>query len=254
MSGSAENGVEGHRSSVGELSPAGALRLVAFDLDGTLVDSLGDIAGAMNGALREHGFEEHEPERYIEWVGDGAGALARRALAAEVAGDEGLAGKVAISFRRHYQLGGHRRSRPYAGVAEMLTSLREVGVVLAVISNKPHELVEGCVEEVFGGGVFARVLGQKDGAPPKPDPSGLLGVMDELGVDRSRTAYVGDSMVDVETARRAGVAAVAVSWGFCGRGDLLAAHPHVMADSPDEILSFVVNYATEAGGAGVRSV
>lgn len=252
MSGSEEGGDQGCGLYGDGGSPARGLRLVVFDLDGTLVDSLGDISAAMNCALRDHGFGGHGPERYIKWVGDGAGALARRALPAGVAGDEVLETKVVSSFRRHYQVGGHRSSRPYGGVVEMLAALRGMGMLLAVLSNKPHELVVGCVEEVFGGGVFSSVLGQKDGSPPKPDPGGLLAVMGDLRVERSEVAYVGDSLVDVETARRAAVAAVAVCWGFCRRGDLLAASPQVMADSPDEVVSFVRNYDTSV--RGVRSV
>jgi phosphoglycolate phosphatase len=181
--------------------------LVIFDLDGTLVDSLGDIAFAANAALAAHALPTYPTGRYREFVGWGL----RRLVELAAPGDEPLWPRVEATFRAHY---GVDRSRVYDGVPELLVELAAAGIGAAVLSNKPEGFTGRVVDALLGDHSWVAVYGQRDDRPAKPDPTALLEICELAGVDPTGAVMVGDSEVDIATARAAGVRSIAARWGF----------------------------------------
>lgn len=207
---------------------------VLFDLDGTLVDSLADIGDSMNAVLAELGLPTHAPEVYRVLVGDGARALAQRALPPDA---QGRLEDVLARYKAHYDAHPVVKSRPYPGIVSMLDALVARGVPLAVVTNKPHELAVEIVPRLLPSVRFAAVLGQKDGLPHKPDPAGPLSIARELGIDPARALFVGDTDTDMKTAVRAGMVPVGVLWGFRGEAELRAHGARHVVRSPLEIVA-----------------
>lgn len=215
---------------------------ILFDLDGTLVDSLEDIADALNAALRDSGYPTHPVAAYRQMVGDGARELVRRAVpsdAREAAGEgfDQLFDQLFARYREHFHRHLVVHTRPYDGIDAMLEALRGLGLALGVVTNKPHGAAREVVERVFSEGTFELVLGQREGIPHKPDPAGLREALAALGAEADAALFVGDSDVDVEAARRAGTRSVGVSWGFRGRAELARAGADHLVDRPDEIVA-----------------
>ena len=213
---------------------ATSIRAIIFDLDGTLVDSLEDIAAALGGALADAGLARPPLAVVRAWIGDGARSLVERAVAGRADVDA-----VFAAFRERYRAQPIVRTRLYDGLAAALDELAAPGRSFAVLSNKPHELTRTIAQRLLGAWPFAAVFGQRPGLPLKPDPTAALVTADELGVTPSRCAFVGDSAVDVETARAAGMRAVAVTWGFRDRAELLAAGPDALVDEPRQLAAVI---------------
>ncbi len=213
---------------------ATSIQAIIFDLDGTLVDSLEDIAAALGGALADAGLARPPIELVRGWIGDGAHSLVRRAVDGRADVDAVLA-----AFRERYRAQPIVHTRLYDGIAAALDELAAPGRSFAVLSNKPHELTRTIAERLLGGWPFAAVLGHRPGMPLKPDPTTALVTADELGVAPTRCAFVGDSAIDVETARAAGMRAIAVTWGFRDRAELEAARPDVLVDEPRQVVAAV---------------
>lgn len=209
---------------------ASSIQAVIFDLDGTLVDSLEDIAAALGGALNDAGLATPPIELVRGWIGDGAHSLVRRAVDGRADVDAVLA-----SFRERYRAKPIVHTRLYDGLAAALDELAAPGRSFAVLSNKPHELTRTIADRLLGAWPFAAVFGQRPGMPLKPDPMAALVAADELGVTPARCAFVGDSAIDVETARAAGMRSVAVAWGFRERAELEAAQPDAIVDNPRQL-------------------
>lgn len=218
-----------------------------FDLDGTLLDTLGDLADAVNFALAANGFPQHTEAEICGYIGDGAQMLIRRALP-EGAGDEPepLAACLA-SFECHYGQNYAQRTRPYPGIPELLSSLREGGIPLGILSNKPHVFTLQCAETYFGrsGETFQVVLGQREGIPKKPDPAGALEAAETLGISPGECLYVGDSAVDMQTAAAAGMLAIGVAWGFRPVDELYQAGALAVIESPADLLAAFANEGGE---------
>jgi phosphoglycolate phosphatase len=208
-----------------------AVRTVVFDLDGTLVDTLADIGFAMNQALDEHGHPKVPLETYRGFLGSGAADLARRATP-----DGHPSEPVLATFRERYAARLVVASRPYEGIEALLASLASRELRLAVLSNKPDAPTRRIVHQLFPGR-FVRAYGQRDEVPKKPDPSALLGIAEELGVRADELAMVGDSGVDVTTARNAGALAVGVTWGYRPEAELVVAGAHHVIAHPSELLA-----------------
>lgn len=217
------------------------VRALVFDLDGTLVDSLEDLAVAMNEVLREAGRPEHPIEAYRHFIGWGAADLVRRAA------PDGDHAALLESFRRRYHHEGldprltprtGDRSRPYDGIPELLRELVARRIPLAVLSNKPHAATVAVVARFFPDVPFVAVVGAREGVPHKPDPSAALEVAEALGVPASACAFVGDTEVDVQTALNARMKPIGVAWGF--RAEMLAdaGAARVISD-PRELLDLV---------------
>ncbi len=216
------------------MTQAPAPAAVVFDLDGTLIDSLEDIATSMNEALAAHDRPTHAIDAYRAFVGAGVGVLAERALGA-AAGS--LREPVVAAFRQRYAARLLATTRPYPGVAALLDGLVARGVQAAVLTNKPQAAAERLVRELLGGWPWAVVLGERPGVPRKPDPAGALEAARALGVAPAAALFVGDSDIDVRTARAAGMRAVGAAWGFRGADELRAAGAEVVAARPEDVLA-----------------
>ena len=192
-----------------------------FDLDGTLVDSLPGIAASLNRALVRCGFPEHGREAVRGFIGNGSFELARRAAPEGAELPEILA--VEAAFKEDYGLTWPSGTLPYAGVLELLEGLASSGKRLAVLSNKPHPFTVEIVARLFPGIPFDPVLGHRPEAPRKPDPAAALRISAAWEVPATECHFIGDSTVDIETARAAGMRSVSVGWGYHDRGVLEAA-------------------------------
>ena len=210
-------------------------RAVIFDLDGTLLDTLDDIADAMNGVLAARGFPVHPVAAYRTFVGDGVRNLAERTLPAAHRDDDSVT-RFTAELREAYAKNWNTKTRPYPGVPELLDELARRGVRLAVLSNKPHDFTVQCVTELLPRWRFDVVLGHRDGEALKPDPAGALEVIAKLGTDAKEILYVGDSGMDMETAVRAGVYPLGVLWGFRGGNELRLCGAKALVRDPLEIL------------------
>jgi phosphoglycolate phosphatase len=210
-----------------------------FDLDGTILDTLGDLAAAMNHALRANGLPEQSIEHTRESIGSGIRLLVERSVPAGC--DPELADAVLGDFRSYYASHARVLTRPYPGVAEAVAALKREGVACGVVSNKIDEVVKELVEAYFPG-AFAASVGERPGVPRKPAPDSTLAVLEELGVPASpeRAVYIGDSEVDVATAQAAGLPCICVTWGFRSRDELLAAGATTLVDSPEELVPAVL--------------
>jgi phosphoglycolate phosphatase len=221
--------------TIGTHPRAGA---VLFDLDGTLINSLADIAASANEVLASLGHPEHPTERYREFIGEGVAVLFRRALPAAHRDDETVA-RCVEGFRRAYDRGWNVRTRVYDGIPELLDALVERGLALAVLSNKPDTFTKACVDEYGARWSFRAVLGAREGIPNKPDPTSAIEIAGRLGCNPSEVVYVGDSAIDMMTARRAGMRAVGVAWGFRSVDELRDAGAEWIVDRPEQILDIL---------------
>jgi len=213
-------------------------RAVLFDLDGTLLDTLDDLADAMNRVLIDLGAPTHDREAYRHFIGDGVEWLVRRALPHEQASDEQVKRAVA-EMRRHYGACWDRKTRPYPEIPELLDALAERQLTLAILSNKPHDFVVRLADRLLGRWCFARVLGARPGVPKKPDPTAARAVAAELGIPPSAWRYLGDTAIDMQTARAAGMAAVGVLWGFRDADELRAGGAQQLIARPLELLDLL---------------
>lgn len=211
-----------------------------FDLDGTLLDTLGDLAASVNAALIANGFPQRTETQIRGFIGDGAEMLVRRAMPAAAAVDPDRVETCLASFQRHYGQNYAKRTHPYPGIPELLVALRSRHVPLGILSNKPHAFTLQCAEAYFGqaGKTFQIVFGQREGVPRKPDPAAAIEAAEALGVPPDACVYVGDSGIDMQTAAAAGMLAVGVAWGFRPSEELHAAGALEVIDSPGGLLAF----------------
>lgn len=216
------------------MEPLPPPELCVFDLDGTLVDSLRDIAESANYALDLLGRAPRAVETYRFHVGEGLARLCDRVLGSE---RPDLVPRMLELAAAHYRTRPLRHTRPYARVPEAVRRVAAAGARLAVLSNKPHDMTLRIMAELWPGGGFACVQGFTEGAPRKPDPHHLLRMCSQFAVPAERTWLVGDTPTDVETARRAGAVCIGVTWGFRTRADLAAAGCATIIDTPDELLA-----------------
>jgi phosphoglycolate phosphatase len=213
------------------------VKAVLFDLDGTLLDTLDDLAAAVNRALISLGCPAHSVEAYRTFVGDGAATLIRRALPKDAA--PSLHSRALAAFVEDYREHMIVETAPYPGVPELLDALSSLGTPMAVVSNKPDAMTQTLRDELLGSWSFGFVAGQREGAPKKPDPEIALQAARALGAEPSQCFFVGDSDVDITTGRRAGMIAVGVSWGFRGAKELEAAGAASVIDHPQELLDLL---------------
>ncbi|MCG3125734.1 MAG: Phosphoglycolate phosphatase [Phycisphaerae bacterium] len=204
-----------------------------LDLDGTLLDTLHDIAHAVNSGLELLGLSPLPADDYRYKVGEGVPALCQRTI-----GDSHphLVGRLAELARAIYRAELIRHTRPYPGVEALVRRLRGAGVRLGVLSNKPHDMTCRIIDAFWPDGAFAFVQGYVDHATRKPNPFFIDRFCRTLDVDAAEIWVIGDTPTDVEAARRAGAPCIAVTWGFRSRADLLASSPWRIVDRPEDIL------------------
>ena len=210
-------------------------KLAIFDLDGTLLDTLGDLASACNYVLQHNGYPTHPLDSYRYRVGGGINKLIERALPDAVRSAR-YAAELRPEFIARYREHLSDRTRPYPGIPELLERLESEGILLAVASNKYHEGTRKLVEHFFADRQFLRVSGQRDGVPVKPDPAIVLEILEASGLDAQDAFFIGDSDVDMFTAANAHVESIGVEWGFRPRTELIAAGAGHIARTPEDIL------------------
>ena len=213
-------------------------KLVIFDLDGTLLDTIADLAVSTNHALTHLGYPTHEEGTIRTFVGNGINKLLERSLPEGERTEANLM-RMREYFIPYYDAHNADFSSPYPGMVILLEKLQAKGILLAVASNKYQEATEKLVRHYFPTIRFVEILGQREGIPVKPDPSIVNDILKKANVSPEETLYVGDSGVDMQTALNAGVDAVGVSWGFRPRAELEGFCPKGIVDKAEELLEFV---------------
>lgn len=201
-------------------------KLVIFDLDGTLVDSLPGIYASLQRALVAHGLPGHSLSAVKSFVGDGVKALIQRAAPVDV--DLVMLRSLLDYFQSDYRGSWHEGTSPYDGIHEVLCQLRRDGYKLAVLSNKVHQFTVEMVHALFSEISFCQIVGHKEGFAPKPDPASILQIMSELQVEPQYACMVGDSTMDIQTAKQAGMYSIGVSWGYHDQHRLIEVTPDCM--------------------------
>lgn len=209
-------------------------KLLIFDLDGTILNTLDDLADSTNYALRQHGLPERSITEVRNFVGNGIGKLIERAVPEGCS--EETRTNVLNDFSAHYKVHSADKTRPYDGILEVLKELNSRGYLLAVVSNKADFAVHSLCEHYFPG-IFSFVVGEREDVRRKPAPDSVFAVLERFQTEKKDAVYIGDSDVDAQTARNAGVDLIAVAWGFRDREVLEANGAKVILKTPDEILS-----------------
>ena len=210
--------------------------LLIFDLDGTILDTLEDLKLSTNYALTFHGFPERTLDEVRRFVGNGIGKLIERAVPAGTPEKETQ--RVLATFKRHYGAHCADHTKPYEKIPEFLKAVRESGCQTAVVSNKADFAVQELCEQYFPG-MFDFVVGEREGIRRKPCPDSVNEVLKTLRKTKEQAVYVGDSDVDVETAKNAGMPVIGVSWGFRGRKFLEEHGAERIADEPEDLWKFI---------------
>ena len=215
-------------------------KYVIFDLDGTLLNTLEDLADAANWVCAQHGWPAHGVEEYKYFVCNGAPKLLERVVPEGVPVTDGLRQVLLEEFGRRY--GAHKsdKTTPYPGMPEAVRRLREAGLTLAVLSNKPHEAARPVVERYYPG-LFHQVQGALPGVPVKPDPTLLRRLMEEMGASQPDTLFVGDSNVDVRTAKHGGLTSCGVLWGFRTRRELEAEGADYVVETAQALVELILS-------------
>lgn len=211
---------------------------VIFDLDGTLLNTLDDIANSVNTMLVRYGFPTHEVRAYRYFVGDGVTMLISRAIPAEKRNDDVLT-ECLRAFLEDYNRTWDQNTRLYKGISELLDALTIRHVKMAILSNKPDDFTKRCVHKLLAGWRFEVVLGQRNGIPHKPDPSGAHEIAGILGITPARFLYLGDTAVDMKTAVHAGMFPLGALWGFRPEGELLEHGAEAIIEKPMDLLNYL---------------
>lgn len=213
-------------------------KLVIFDLDGTLLNTIADLAAATNYALQACGYPTHDTDAYRFFVGNGINKLFERALPEGSRSKENVL-KIRSLFVPYYNEHNADLSRPYPGIENLLETLQKKGYMLAVASNKYHEATQKLIKQYFPRINFLAILGQRENIPAKPNPQVVYEIMEKAGVERNEVVYIGDSSVDMQTGANAGVTTIGVCWGFRPRTELEAYSPSLIAEQAEDILHFL---------------
>lgn len=213
-------------------------RFVVFDLDGTLLDTVGDIAASMNAVLARFGLPQHPKEDYKRFTGNGAKNLTQRALMDR----QELLDAVYPAYLAEYALHSRELTQPYEGIREMLADLLAQGIQLIVYSNKDDSDAKAVIAHYFPDLPFARVLGSRRDMPLKPDPTAMEQVLSELGLQAGDGLYLGDTVMDMQCAHNLKLYAIAVGWGFQTEEQLMEESPDRLIHHPREMLEITRNW------------
>lgn len=214
-------------------------KLVIFDLDGTLLNTIADLAHSTNYALNKLGYPTHEIEKYNFMVGNGIDKLFERALPEGEKSKENVL-RVRKEFVPYYDIHNADDSRPYPGIPELLSYLQDAGIQITVASNKYQAATQKLIGHYFPEIHFTAVFGQREGIKVKPDPTVVFDILEIAKVTKEEVLYVGDSGVDMQTAANAGVTACGVTWGFRPRAELEEFSPQYIVDTAEEIKRLIL--------------
>ena len=209
---------------------------VIFDLDGTILDTLGDLRDSVNFALKNNNLPCRSTEEIRAFVGNGIRLLIERAVPQNT--ESAVVNKCFDDFKEHYKNNFANLTKPYDGVIAVLNKLKDKGIKLAIVSNKADFAVQTLVEKYFEG-IFDFSVGEKEGIRRKPFPDSVFNAMEYLGADKNTTVYVGDSEVDVETAFNSGIPCIAVAWGFRDKAVLENLNPEYIVEIPKQIIEII---------------
>jgi len=225
------------------------IKLIIFDLDGTLLNTIDDLADSTNHVLQQNGFSTHDIEVYKYFVGDGAAMLVRRALPQET--PEATFTKVLNDFMSYYEIHKADKTAPYPGIIETLEQLQEKGVLLTVATNKPHELLPDLMAYYFSTIKWSAVFGNRKDVPIKPHPQIVYDILAACrdractvstnipNIQKNNVLYIGDTAIDMQTAQNAGITKVGVLWGFRPKAELEQAHADFIIKHPQELISLI---------------
>lgn len=213
-------------------------KLVIFDLDGTLLNTIADLAAATNYALTQFGYPTHPTDAYRFFVGNGINKLFERALPEEERTPENVL-RIRSKFVPYYNIHNADLSCPYPGIEELLNLLQQHHLQLAVASNKYQEATAKLIGQYFPAIHFTAVFGQRDNVPTKPDPQVVNEIIQIAGVSKEEVVYIGDSGVDMQTGCNAGVTTIGACWGFRPKSELEEFHPDLLAEKPEDISHFL---------------
>lgn len=219
---------------------------VIFDLDGTLLNTIDDLADACNWVACRHGWPTHTVEEYKRFVGNGMAKLAERFVPEAWRTPERLK-QVLGEFMPYYDAHKEDKTAPYAGMPDAVAALKDAGIKVSVLSNKAHPMARSVVEHYYPG-LFDDVQGAVEGVPVKPDPTLLLSMMDRMGAPRESTLFVGDSNVDIRTAKNAGFLSCGVLWGFRTRTELEAEGADFLVSTAEELTELILSRRTDTLG------
>jgi phosphoglycolate phosphatase len=208
---------------------------VIFDLDGTLLDTIQDLAESMNGALASMGYPVHDVQKYVNLVGNGIENLAMRVLPEDIRSEE-LTQRCVSIFRSQYNNNWTDKTKPYNGIPKLLNILKAKQIKMAVLSNKMHVFTEQMVLHFFGSDYFKDVRGEIPGVPRKPDPTAALDISKNFSLNPAQIIFVGDGGTDMQTAVSAGMFPVGVLWGYQSAKELIEYGAKKLIDKPDELL------------------
>lgn len=214
--------------------------LVIFDLDGTLLNTIGDLAAAVDYVMRSRNLPEHSDAEYRAMVGGGIKRLVERALPSHLAEDESYVEECVTQFRHYYVENIDRYTTPYNGIPELLHKLNAMGVKIAVASNKFQHGTERLIAKFFGDVEFIAIEGNRPGAPLKPDPEIIHNILRIANTPATEAVMVGDSGIDIHTAAAAGIASIGVAWGFRYADELYAAGATRVATTIEELTEAII--------------
>ena len=214
--------------------------IVIFDLDGTLLNTIGDLAASVDYVMRSRNLPEHTDAEYRQMVGGGIKRLVERALPEALAANEEYVDECVTQFRRYYVDNIDRHTVPYEGMCELLADLQRSGVKLAVASNKFQHGTDRLVSKFFSDIDFVAVEGNREGAPLKPDPQIVTGILSRTGIVPERAVMIGDSGIDIRTAQAAGIDAIGVAWGFRFAEELYEAGAQRVVSQVEELREYLL--------------
>lgn len=215
-----------------------SIKACIFDLDGTLLDTLTDLADSVNAALRDYLLPERSKAEIRQFVGNGVARLIARSVPENL--DEQTVAKVFADFKFIYEKNKSLTTKPYPGIEDLLETLSLSGIRLAVLSNKADDAVQSLMKEFFPE-IFEVIQGETPEVQRKPAPDGLLSIMKKMNLSPEEVIYIGDSEVDIETAQRADIKLVACSWGFRSTEQLRSAGAINIIETPQEVLNYIFN-------------